>query len=261
LNLSHKNISRIRGILFDKDGTLIDFRSVWIPFAFELLGKQLSEYGFDSVHKRLLLERIGLYTDGSIAPGSIYASGTVEDIAQIIYAYFIEQRKTLPDFNTFLQKVRSEVGSYMAANKSNIRTIGNAGETMAALIKQGFILGISTSDSEENTRICLKETGLLKYFDYLGCPDRSRKRKPSGDILIDFCINYGMNTEEVAIVGDTATDMIFAGQNHAGLAIGVLSGVGDKNSLAEADILLEDVNELVNVFALRQIIPEKISLA
>ena len=262
MSISYKSIGRIRGILFDKDGTLIDFHSIWIPFAFELIRKQLSEYGFDSGYEQYLLEQMGLCPDGNIAPGSIYASGTLEDMAQLIYTCLAErqneQGKELPDFHTFLRNIRSEAGSFITANKSKIRTIGNAGGTMAALRENGFILGISTSDCEENTRICLEETGLLKYFDYVGCPDGNKKPKPSGDILLDFCISNGMNSDEVAVVGDTSTDMIFAVQNHAGLAIGVLSGVGDKNSLADADILLQDVNELTAIFALRKTMPNKI---
>lgn len=240
-------MNSIRSILFDKDGTLIDFNSIWIPLAFKLVGELLSEYGFDTGHKKILLERIGLYSDGNVTPGSIYASGTEDDVAWAIYNYLKEYGKELPAFPYFLKNVKDLVRNYMADNKSSIRTIGNVGETLSGLKKKGFILGISTSDSEENTRICLEETGILKYFDYIGCPGENKRPKPAGDILMDFCANHGMDAGEVAVVGDTMTDISFARRNKAGLAIGVLSGAGDRNSLAEADILLRDINELTSV--------------
>lgn len=248
MNLLFERTKNIRSILFDKDGTLINFNSIWIPLAFNLVENLLSEYGLGTRHKEILLGNIGLYSDGSVSPGSIYASGTGEDMARAIYNYFILYRKELPEFKIFLQEVIQKVKYYMVSNKSSIRIIGNAGETLAALRDKGFILGLSTSDSEENTLFCLKETGLLKYFDYIGCPDENRKPKPSGDILTDFCLNYGMSTNEVAVVGDTSTDITFARINNAGLAIGVLSGAGDKKSLGAADIILKDVNQLAEVF-------------
>lgn len=136
----------------------------------------------------------------------------------------------------------------MTAHKSNIRSIGDAGGTLAASREKGLILGVSTSDSEENTRICLEKTGLMKYFHYIGCPDDYKRPKPSEDILMDFSAKFGVEPEEVAVVGDTSTDIAFARQNNAGLAIGVMSGAGDEGSLSGADILLNDVNELADVF-------------
>ena len=239
-----KRKKKIRGILFDKDGTLIDFKSVWIPMALELTGKLLSGYGLALEYKEALLGRIGMFTDGKLAPGSIYASGTMKEVAEALYIYMGQQEVHLPAFEYFVKSIGSEVDNYMALHKSIIRPIGNVACTLGVLREKGLTLGVSTSDSEKNTRICLEETGLIKYFSYIGCPDGRKKPKPSGDILMEFSLRYGISPQEVAIVGDTPTDIAFARLNGAGLAIGVLSGAGDENSLSDAHLVLHDVNRL-----------------
>jgi len=247
LNLLNKQNKRIRGILFDKDGTLIDFNSIWIPLAFELTSKLFFKYQILPKQKAVLLDRIGVSPDGNMVSGSIYASGTEDDLAKALYQSGKEMGICLPDYNFFLECIQSEVKTYMQAHRSQIRPVPHAGRTLAALKNMGLTLGISTSDNEENTRICLEETGLLKYFQYIGCPGDSKSPKPSGDILLDFSAKFGIKPEEVAVVGDTSVDIAFAKQNHAGLAIGVLSGAGNREDFKEnADYVFSSIAGLLD---------------
>lgn len=250
MNSLDKRIKGIRGILFDKDGTLIDFGSIWIPLAFELVGKLAGGYELSQEQKSDLLGSIGLYGDGRMFPDGVYSAGTMEDIAQVLYNHMGELGVGSMDPETFMETLDHETRTFMAANRGSIRSIGNVGDTLAACRERGLILGVSTSDNEENTRLCLEETGLIEYFDYIGCPDGRKKPKPSGDILFDFCAEFGLEPEEIAVVGDTSTDIAFAGKNGAGLAVAVLSGAGDRDSFADADVLLDDVNGLTELFGI-----------
>lgn len=240
---------KIRGILFDKDGTLIDFNSIWIPLAFELTNQLLDSCAAEkmgSEHKKILLQRIGIRADGSVIPGSIYASGTQDDFADILYRSARELGFCLPQYDSFLEEVSNQVKSYMFTHRHFIRPVPKAYETLAALAKMGFILGVSTSDSEENTRFCLGETEMLQYFSYIGCPSRCISPKPSGDIFQDFMDRFELTPQEIAVVGDTSVDIAFAKSNHAALAIGVLNGTGKKEELSEdADILLPTIAGLI----------------
>lgn len=51
----------IKGILFDKDGTLIDFFKVWEPAIKPVLERLLAQLGleFDREEKECLLKRLG----------------------------------------------------------------------------------------------------------------------------------------------------------------------------------------------------------
>lgn len=248
LNACRKQTTKIRGVLFDKDGTLIDFNAIWMPLAFELASKFAAAGPAQSIRKNraALLKEIGVNLDGSMSPSSIYASGTMRDIADALYSAAGRLQITLPDKAQFSEVIKENTNSYMAANGNRIRPIDGVACTLDALKQLGLFVGVSTSDSRTNTQLCLEEAGLLQYFDYIGCADTVSSPKPSGDLLMDFCCKFNIQPGEVAIVGDTLTDMEFAKQNNAGLAIGVLSGTCDENTLASrADVILDSVAEIV----------------
>ncbi|SHI22278.1 phosphoglycolate phosphatase [Sporobacter termitidis DSM 10068] len=238
----------IRGILFDKDGTLIDFDSIWIPLALELVNMILDNDIPQKrpQHQKLLLQSIGIGPDNKTLPHSVYASGTMEDVANTLFFAAIKSDIMLPYYSHFLELVQDKTKNYIFAHRRSIKAISGIERTLAFLKQLGLILGISTSDSEENTQICLMETGLIEYFDYIGCPGNSKQPKPSGDILLEFSGKFDLNPEEIAVVGDSAVDIAFARQNHAGLAIGVLSGAeGGGAFTSKADYVLPTVVEII----------------
>ena len=95
MRMGKQNDPNIRGILFDKDGTLIDFNSIWIPLSIELVNQIIVNDGFQNrlQHKKDLLKSIGIGTDNKTLPGSIFVSGTIEDIAQARNYEFLGEEK------------------------------------------------------------------------------------------------------------------------------------------------------------------------
>ena len=69
----------IRGILFDKDGTLLDFNSTWVPVN---RAAALTVAGGDSGIARYLLEECGQdEAAGRVMAGTLLAVGTTTEIA------------------------------------------------------------------------------------------------------------------------------------------------------------------------------------
>ena len=63
-------------------------------------------------------------------------------------------------------------------------------------------------------------------------------------MFVEFIDKTGLSADEIAVVGDTFNDMLFA-KNNGGTAIGVLSGVSSRRDLEEiADYIIESVDEL-----------------
>ena len=59
-----------------------------------------------------------------------------------------------------------------------------------------------------------------------------------------ICETFHLKPEEIAVVGDTYNDVVFA-RNNGGVAIGVLSGVSSEEDFrGEADYILDSVQEL-----------------
>ena len=75
----------IKGILFDKDGTLIDFFKVWEPAIKPVLERLLAQLGleFDREEKECLLKRLG-YRNGKIDPEGAIAWKSYRGIRRMI---------------------------------------------------------------------------------------------------------------------------------------------------------------------------------
>ena len=95
-----------------------------------------------------------------------------------------------------------------------------------------------------SAKSCLKKLGTYQEFDYVGADDGVKRPKPEADMFLEFQHKFNLKPEEIAVVGDTYNDVVFA-RNNGGIAIGVLSGVSSEEDFrGEADYILDSVKDL-----------------
>lgn len=69
--------------------------------------------------------------------------------------------------------------------------------------------------------------------------------KPAPDAIYAFCDLTGLRPSELAMVGDNRHDLEMARAGGAGLAVGVLSGTGTRDTLLPlADVVLNSIADL-----------------
>lgn len=237
---------QIKGILFDKDGTLIDFHSVWLTAARELIAQLTARLGQADNQVLIgdLLHSIGIVNE-EVLPHGVLAGGTSYDIEaafrKVLSYHEIQQiprlREWISDSLAQITKQKTEM----------IVPTANLDELFTNLRTKGIKFGIATADDWEATDICLKTLGIGHYFEFIATADRLPEKKPHPNVLFAFCQHFGLEPEEVAVVGDTAVDLTLAKLGQAGLAIGVLSGVSSTKDLAPlADIIIPSVNNLID---------------
>jgi phosphoglycolate phosphatase len=236
----------IKGILFDKDGTLIDFNAIWLPVIYELVDGLINKYDLSFEKAQELLASVGVFGQVVDSKGP-FATGTGEQVGEALHKCLLGFGIQAEEREQFSEKVILDFTALAQKYRQRILPIGNLAQTMAELKRRGFYLGTSTSDTRENTVLCLEKLGILEYFDFLGTDDGTSRHKPHGDLLHAFCKEFALQACEVAIAGDTQVDLLFAKNNGAGLAVGVLYGTGTREDLAElADLLLPDVNSMLS---------------
>ncbi|MDU1088120.1 MAG: HAD hydrolase-like protein, partial [Finegoldia magna] len=76
---------KIRGIIFDKDGTLMEFSDLWQCAVEELF----NEYSLSEEVKEEIREKIGIKSDLTIRENSILASGTMNELFEVISMYIL----------------------------------------------------------------------------------------------------------------------------------------------------------------------------
>lgn len=234
----------IKGILFDKDGTLVDFFSLWLQAATAVIPKFLRQNGIEDSQEMVqhLLQVIGVYSD-KIDPKGALAYKSYGEIAEEVCAALEESGHILP-----AGEIGKQLEELFNENVTRRDVKFQLFTDMSALIEElrsrDIIIGLATADTGISAENCLEAIGVLEYFDYIGADDGRRKPKPDEEMFLEFAEQFSLNPEEIAVVGDTYNDMIFARQN-GGVAIGVLSGVSEVEDFGdEADYIIDSIHEL-----------------
>jgi phosphoglycolate phosphatase len=111
-------------------------------------------------------------------------------------------------------------------------------------------MGVATNDSTKGAEQTLAALGMSQLFDAAYGYDAVANPKPAPDTVRAFCDLTGYKPSEVAMVGDNRHDMEMARASGAGMAIGVLSGNGTRETLSPlADVLIDSVADLPRLLA------------
>ncbi|EJF89241.1 HAD family hydrolase [Bartonella tamiae] len=234
-----KKYQNIQAILFDKDGTLIDFNQTWKNISFALALRAASG---DTAKARLLLQAGGFdFEADCFQPESVIAAGTLEDIVSLWHPELKEKGYSAEI--TFYKQYCSD------QMKNTIVPIDGMKESLITLQSMGYKLGIATNDSRDSVIVAMQLLGCESLIDeYLGY-DSVFNAKPAGDQIIAFADKMSLHSSEIAMVGDNLHDILAARNAQAGLAIAVLSGTGNAECLRQmSDILLPSIRELPDFF-------------
>ncbi|CDX16709.1 Phosphoglycolate phosphatase [Mesorhizobium plurifarium] len=236
----------IKGILFDKDGTLVDFNATWLGIA-DFMAMDAAE-GDRWKADRLLAAAGFDFATKRFKPDSIFASGSNMDVVELWFPRLSDEDQLLAvsRFN----EITSVQGSSMAVALPGII------DSLRTLHKQSYRMGVATNDSTSGAEKTLATLGVAQLFEAAFGYDAVASPKPAPDTVVAFCDLTGLKPGEIAMVGDNRHDLEMARAGGCGLAVGVLSGTGTRDSLAPmADVVLDSVADLPDFLAARVNVP------
>ena len=209
----------IKGILFDKDGTLLEFHSTQHYIYSSVFTCLQDRYRVPGPLLQELREALGHLPD-RLKSDSLLQFSTNPQIAEAMFdrskKYAAEHQWQRPfDKNDLLELI--EVLSLR--DDVPYTALPNVPETLRYLKHKDYKLGIATVDTLTATVASLKKTGIFDYFDYLGTGEES-KPKPDTYLADKFCSQCDIKANEILIVGDGINDMLFA-ENVGAYFIGI----------------------------------------
>ncbi len=229
----------IAAVLFDKDGTLIDFDGTWGPAVHAVIrALAKGEEGAmraqaDALHFSLEEERFRATSPIIAGSSAHYCEIWGRAIGRTDYA-----------------ALRLEIDRLSALESlKSLTPIGRPREVFAALRAQGLRLGVATNDSEASARRHVDALGLSAYVEFIAGYDSGHGGKPEAGMVLAFARRLGVEPRQVAVVGDSKHDLD-AARAAGALAIGVLSGPAGQEELEpHADHIVEDIGALPAFFA------------
>ena len=230
---------KYQGIVFDKDGTLLDFNRTWLPiylYAAEVFAdgdaglaeSLLTQHGFDCSKNRFI-------------GGSLLAAGNNQQIANA-WAVQIDMPDQVETISRQLQQIFHEQGAIQAT------PVKQLADTLRQLKQSGRKLGVATADSHQGIINTLQAFDVLHEFDFLAGYDSGHGVKPEAGMVLAFCEQMALDVESVVVVGDNRHDIEMGRNANAGLCVGVLTGTSTRGDLESiADIVIDDIILLVEV--------------
>ncbi|GAB3055997.1 HAD family hydrolase [Salinicoccus sesuvii] len=220
-------------ILFDKDGTLMDYHKVWTPYAKRSIEAFAEAFDCHDI-KDELAHRLGLI-NGEIAPNSVLASGT----GDIIQDYF---ERYQPGGGQWMKDFYEE---NLDALRESMELIEGASDVLSQLAASGYKNIIVTSDSRLSTEYFIRKFSLESVVHEVVAGDDSPFHKPDVRILDPIRKKFGHPLEKMVMIGDNRADTML-GYKEGLRTIGVLSGTCRKEDLEGADLVLGSVAEVLD---------------
>lgn len=226
-------------IVFDKDGTLIDFDAYWVTVSVIAIKEVLHMLGKEEASLEKLLQSIGI-ENGVTDIDGVVCCGTYEETGLAFYEALKEYGETKPadevaELLTDAYKRNFDAGIIKA-------TCDNLKEVLERLKKEGRTLLVASADRIEYTNHCLTKLGIREYFDAVFADDGIMPPKPDATCFNEYLKTVGKTAEQAVIVGDTMTDVRFS--KNAGIQmIGVGKTEKNRNRLKPyADMVIRDVS-------------------
>lgn len=221
---------KIRGVLFDKDGTLFDFDATWGVWTKAMLSQETD----DPVMLARLADVLGYDLNRScFHPGSLVIAETTDVVADAIISVLPELEK-------------SSLIARMAQQSADVTQVpvGDLQAIMTALRAMDLQLGIATNDNEAPARANVAQADIIDDFAVILGSDSGFGGKPATGQLDQFCSVTGLAPAQCLMVGDSLHDL-HAGATAGMIPVGVLTGPALRETLEpHARVVLGSIAEL-----------------
>jgi len=236
-------------VVFDKDGTLLDFETMWGRLTRDHVSAILSALGEDGELAQELYRSVGYdWEHQRTLPRAPLATASVNQILTILANTLFRVRGLAWDqaesvVNTAWKQVEK---------KTPLREITRPTADLTALLSSlrqaGVRVALVTTDHRDYTEAMLPLLGIEGLLDFMACGDDDLPLKPAPEALLAACQELGVAPTRTVVVGDSVPDLVMGSRAGVGLKVGVLTGVSDRNLLTPfADVILDSVGEITVV--------------
>lgn len=233
------NRYEIDGILFDKDGTIIDF-TLWVRWA-EAFIDLIDDQATVSYNKGLLAHSLGFsYKNHTWDPKGPLAIGSLQDLLTILSLGLYQQG--VP-WNQAYQVVNDahQVLEESFVIHEHIKPVNGLVRFLEQADKLAIKMGVVTSDNYRKAVQHLNALGITNYFPTIVGHDLVQRGKPYPEMVYYACKQLNIVPEKTLIIGDSNGDMILGKKSGLLASIGIVSVPAmQKAHLLDADYIIND---------------------
>jgi len=231
-------------LIFDKDGTIVDWRSSLLSLANarfmsiqRLAGERVANVWSKAVGVDLRSGWIDPEGPFGIAPTSEEMLVAATVLYQCGWSWDEAKRLAETAFEEADKSMKPPFGAVPVAG---------APETLRRLkALRGLKIALASTDRHWRSSETLKALNLHDYFDVVVGADDVPRGKPAADMVLEACRIAGCHPSDSVVVGDSHVDMVMGKNAKVKACIGVLTGITSRDKLeALADIIIPSVTSL-----------------
>lgn len=232
-----------KGIVFDKDGTLID---IWPMLAalmrerLRCLSAHVREEALESVARGVGFDR----RTGTMAPFGPLASAARRDEVAVAAGALYLAGIPWHQAHSIARESYDEADRTLDVT-TGVRLLPGVPATLSALREAGLPLFVVTSDGHDRTERMFSHLGIAGFFKAVVCAEDVAHTKPDPEAVLLCAKDLGVSPAELAVVGDGPQDALMARRAGA-RSVGVLTGVSSYEDLEGlCDVVLGSLSQIV----------------
>jgi len=250
LQVNKSNVD-LKGILFDKDGTLVDFIYTWgywsqlmlEHFSKELVSRKLQPLD-DEIYPALGLigsKQLGVTDYDRQGPLSV---GSLNDLLAIMSLYGYKSGLTWAEARLLAVESQKFASSSIDTER-RIQQLPGISSFLKQCCQHQLKLAVVTADHTKPAQQQLAWLELEHVFDTIIGHDSVDNGKPHPDMVYLACKRLGLSPAEVVMIGDTNGDMMMAKAAGVKATIAYLSDRSLKpENYPDADECIYNYNDL-----------------
>ena len=229
-------------VVFDKDGTLIDFTLMWGGWV------ESQAWNVEMTTKLPVREKLFQAMGYDWISRSIKSKGALcctpmGELYKLAVKVLINEGMTQSKADAIIQQCWSMPDPVLTS-----RPLANVPTLFRTIKKMDMKIAVCTTDDRQPTIDTLNHLGVSDMVDALACGDDGLPAKPAGEQIWNICQKLHVEPHNTIMVGDTSTDMLLGKNAGCGLSIGVLGGASSLDDLAEdADVLVPSIDRVIKI--------------
>lgn len=220
-------LTRLEGVLFDLDGTLVDS----VPDLAEAARRMLIELGEPPRSDEEIAEFVG------------------KGIPVLVERALTVGRTSVSE-ETLSRATRCFMAHYSETNGSRTVCYPSVPEVLTRLKSSGLKIGCVTNKASAFVTPLLDQLGLLPLFDCIVAGDTLANKKPEPEPIWHACDQLGVSRAHVLMVGDSSNDALCA--RRAGVPVVLMTygyNEGVPVDTVDCDGLHSNFDELLSLLA------------